>query len=454
MVKLNQTLIVNINGLSENGYGIAHIQKDQIFVKHALPKEECKVKITKKLKNGYVGEIIEWKKQNPGRVKSACGIYASCGSCHLLHSQYQAQLQMKKEMVQDWLKKTPVSSIKVQDVQGMEEPYAYRNKIIVGFQKDRQRRIQAGFYEEFSHRIVPFQHCLLHEEGMDRIIQTIVSLMEKMHIEPYDEDRRKGLFRHILLRSGAVSKQIMVVLVISSSTFPARKNFVTALKAAHPEITTIVQNVNSRKTSVVLGEEERVLYGKGYIEDTLCGYRYQISPRSFYQINHDQCEVLYQKALSLLTLTGKEVLLDAYCGIGTIGMSASAKVKQVIGVESNQKAVKDAIDNAKRNQVKNIRFICQDASKYMTQAAAKKEKIDVVIMDPPRTGSSEEFMNACVRLKPKQIVYISCDPRTQIRDLAYFKKLGYSTNEMHLVDMFPNTMSIESVVLLSYKKNQ
>lgn len=451
MVKLNQILPVRIEELSENGYGIVHVQKDIIYVKHALPKEEGMAKVVKKLKHGYVAEMISWKKQDPGRVESPCGIYAACGSCHLMHGDYATQLQCKKAMVKGWLRKTPVSELRVHDVIGMKEPYAYRNKIIVGFQKDRQRHIQAGFYEEFSHRIVPFTHCLLHDEGMDKIIQTIVALMEKMRIEPYDEDRRRGLFRHVLLRRGTLSKQIMVVLVVSTNTFPARKNFVSALRNAHPEITTIIQNVNARRTSVVLGEEERVLYGKGYIEDTLCGYSYQISPRSFYQINHDQCEVLYEKALSMLSLTGKEVLLDAYCGIGTIGMSAAAKVKQVIGVESNQKAVKDAIDNAKRNQVRNIRFVCQDASKFMTQAAMKRENIDVVVMDPPRSGSTEEFMDACAKLKPRQIVYISCDPRTQIRDLAYFKKLGYIGKDMFLVDMFPNTMHVESVVLIQRK---
>lgn len=449
MVTLNQSVPVKIVGVSENGYGIAHVQKEILYVKQALPKEEGIAKVVKKLKQGYVAEMISFKKQDAGRVKSPCGIYHTCGSCHLLHSSYETQLRLKKEMVEDWLKKSSVSSMKVHDVFGMKTPYAYRNKIIVGFQRDKQRHIQAGFYEEFSHRIVPFQHCLLHDEAMDQIIQTIVKLMEKMRIEPYDEDRRRGLFRHVLLRKGTISGQIMVVLVVSSNTFPARKNFVSALRTAHPEITTIVQNVNSRKTSVVLGDEERVLFGKGYIEDTLCGYQYQISPRSFYQINHDQCEVLYEKALSMLTLRGNEVLLDAYCGIGTIGMSASGKVKQVIGVESNQKAVKDAMDNAKRNHVKNIRFVCQDASKYMSQAAAKREKIDVVIMDPPRSGSSEEFMNACAKLRPRQIVYISCDPKTQIRDLAYFKKLGYGSSEMVLVDLFPNTMHVETVVLMS-----
>lgn len=448
MVKLNQTYTVNIEALSDNGYGVAHVGKDMIYVKHALPKESGKVKITKKLKQGYVGEMLTWNKQAQGRQKSPCGIYQRCGSCHLLHTDYETELHLKKEMVEGWLKSSALR-LKVHDVIGMKEPYAYRNKIIVGFQKDRNRNIQAGFYEEFSHRIVPFTHCLLHDEGMDRIIQSIVKLMEKFRIEPYDEDRRRGLLRHVVLRKGVVSGEIMVVLVVASQTFPARKNFVSALRLQHPEITTIVQNVNTRKTSVVLGDDERVLFGKGYIEDTLCGNVYQISSKSFYQINHNQCEVLYEAALSLLELKGNEVLLDTYCGIGTIGMSASAKVKQVIGVESNQKAVKDAILNAKRNRINNIRFVCKDASAFITQAAAKKERMDVIIMDPPRSGSTKEFMDACAKIRPKQIVYISCDPKTQIRDLEYFKRLGYHASDMMLVDMFPHTMHVEGVCLLS-----
>ena len=243
----------------------------------------------------------------------------------------------------------------------------------------------------------------------------------------------------------------MVVLVINQNVFPARKNFVNALLHKFPNITTIVQNVNTRKTSVVLGDQERVLYGKGYIEDTLCGLKYRISSKSFYQINHEQTQVLYQTGIDMLELTGNEKVLDAYCGIGTIGMSMAHKVKQVIGVEINKDAVNDAIVNAKINDVKNIRFICDDASAYMKKAQQRKERFDVVIMDPPRSGSNEQFLSALVNMKPKQILYISCNPITQVRDMQYLKRFGYVGDAMQGVDMFPNTNHVETICLLSKK---
>ncbi len=284
---------------------------------------------------------------------------------------------------------------------------------------------------------------------MDEIVHKIVQLMAQFRIEPYEEDRRRGFLRHVLLRKGTVTEEIMVVLVCAGTVFPGRKSFVQALSKSFPQVKTIIQNVNTRKTSVVLGEQEQVLYGKGYIEDVLLGHRYRISSKSFYQINHQQCEVLYQKALSLLKLRGNERVLDAYCGIGTIGMSIAEKVGSVVGVESNQKAVNDAKENAQRNHVKNIRFVCDDASDFMRRAAKERQHFDVILMDPPRSGSTKEFMDACAMMKAKQIVYVSCDPRTQINDLTYFRSLGYCCDEMTLVDMFPNTMYVETVCLLS-----
>lgn len=453
MLSINKVVSGRILTLEENGYGILQVQKDRVFVKGVLPQEEVKVKITKKLRDGYVGSVLEITQKKEGRVKSECDIYEKCGSCHLLHCTYELQIQLKKVRIEKAIKASSLANIKVHDVMGMKHPYAYRNKIIVGFAKGKDRKIHAGFYEEYSHTIIPFQRCLLHDEACDRLIQSITKLVEKFRIEPYNEDRRQGFLRHVLLRRGTISKQIMVVLVVNNSQFPARKNFVQALVKLHPEITTIVQNVNSRKTSIVLGNEERILYGKGYIEDTLCGYSFRISAKSFYQINHEQCERLYEKALSLCKLKGNERLLDAYCGIGTIGMYASSLVKEVLGVELNKDAVQDAKNNAMLNRIQNIRFVAEDAGKFMVKAAQQKQKFDVVIMDPPRSGSSKEFMDACGKLRPKQIVYISCDPMTQIHDLEYFKKLGYSTQDMYLVDMFPNTQHVESVVLIQRKNS-
>ena len=450
MVKINHIYQVEVTSLADNGYGLARLHKDVIYVKQALPQERVSVKITKRLQQGYVGEIVKWQVRDPHRINSSCNIYHHCGSCHLLHCEYSHQLSLKQAMVKNWVKDNSLS-LKVLPVIGMKEPYKYRNKVIVSFYKDKNGKLQKGFYEEFSHRIIPYQSCLLHDEMMDDIVNTIALIAKKQRIEPFDERRHSGFLRHVLLRKGRVSKEIMVVPVCMTSQFPGRKNFVSELLKAHPEITTIVQNINGRKTSVVLGSEERVLYGSGKIEDVLLGNRYQISSKSFYQINHEQCEVLYQKALDLLKLHGNETVLDAYCGIGTIGLSVANHVKQVIGVELNQQAVHDAIGNAAMNHIANARFICDDATHFMEQAAVKKRHFDVVIMDPPRSGSNKEFMRACAKIQPKQIVYISCDPRTQMRDLVFFKKLGYEGKEVIPVDLFPNTNHVETVVLLSRK---
>lgn len=451
MLKIDQILKVKIQQVDAHGIGIVRVQKDTVLVSNVLAQEEVSIKIVKKLKESYIGIVTHVHQAHEHRVKPECGIYHNCGSCHLLHMNYQAQLKSKKKAIVDVCKQEHIS-MRIHDVVGMDHPYAYRNKIIVGFKQDRQRNIIAGFYEEYSHRIIPFQHCLLHDEQCDQIIQSIVNLMKKFRMEPYDEDRKKGLLRHVLIRKASVTNEVMIVLVLAQKVFPGAKNFVSALIKQYPSIKTIIQNVNLRKTSIVLGDDEKTLYGPGFIEDELCGLRFRISSKSFYQINHDQCENLYKKAIELLQPNGSESMIDAYCGIGTIGMYASSFVKDVIGVELNKDAIKDAQNNARHNRVNNIRFVCDDAGKFMEKLASQKQSIDAVIMDPPRSGSSEIFMNALKQLNPKKVIYISCDPTTQIRDLKYFKKLGYETDDMYLYDMFPNTYHIESVVKLVRKK--
>lgn len=357
---------------------------------------------------------------------------------------YPQQLQIKQEACQTWLQASKVKHIEVKETKGLTNPFAYRNKVIVSFTSS----YEYGFYEENSHRIIPYQRCLLHEEVSDQIIQKIQFLLKKYRVSIYDENRGKGLLRHVLIRRAVSTNQTMVVLVCNEPVFKGSKNFCQALVKQFPSIKTVVMNVNKRKTSIVLGQEEKILYGTGYIIDNLCHLKFKISASSFYQINHEQCENLYTKALSLLKLTGKETIIDAYCGIGTIGMLAANKVKEVIGVEQNKEAIKDAKYNAKLNKIQNITFVCDDASTFMKQLADKKYVIDAVIMDPPRAGSTQIFMNAIQELQPKQVVYISCDPTTQIRDLEYFKTIGYHAEIMYPYDMFPFTKHVETIVLL------
>jgi 23S rRNA (uracil1939-C5)-methyltransferase len=276
-------------------------------------------------------------------------------------------------------------------------------------------------------------------------------LLRSFKIKTYDEDTGYGLLRHVLIRTGHATGQIMVVLVLSSPIMPSRNNFVKALLKLHPEITTIVLNVNDRQTSMVLGDREQVIYGKGYIEDVLCGKRFRISPKSFYQVNPVQTEKLYGKALEFAALTGKETLLDAYCGTGTIGMIASDKAAKVIGVESNPDAVKDARANAKANGISNIQFYRNDAGRFLVEMADQKAKLDVLLMDPPRSGSSEAFLDAVDRIGPNRVVYISCNPETLVRDLKYMTKKGWRVSGCVAVDLFPFTDHCEAICLLSKK---
>ena len=293
--------------------------------------------------------------------------------------------------------------------------------------------------------------CLIEDQKADEIIVTIRSMLRSFKIRVFDEDTGYGLLRHVLIRRGFTTGEILVVLVTASPVFPSKNNFVKALREKHPEITTIVQNINGRSTSMVLGDKEHVLYGKGYIEDVLCGLRFRISSRSFYQINSVQTEKLYGKAMELAELTGKETVLDAYCGIGTIGLIASKHAGKVIGVELNQDAVRDAVQNAKKNGITNAQFFCNDAGRFMSHMAGRSESADVVFMDPPRSGSTEEFIDAVALMQPKRVVYISCGPDTLARDLKVFAKHGYRAKEAWPVDLFGWTGHVETVTLLTRK---
>ena len=373
----------------------------------------------------------------------------NCGGCPLLGLDYAAQLKQKEEKVRALLGKYgPVHPIR-----GMEQPYHYRNKVISTFTTGWGGKLTSGIYAANSHKVLPVESCLLQDEVLDKTMQAVRAAANTCRYQPYDEDKGTGLVRHCLLRRGVATGQVMVVLVTAQPVLPGAKNFVKALLAETAQrgvtVTTVVQNVNSRKTSVVLGEAEKVLYGKGFILDTLCGKTYAISPRSFYQINHAQTEVLYGLAVEAAKLTGKEVVLDAYCGIGTIGLTAADHAKQVVGVELNRDAVQDAIGNAKHNNVKNARFFAADATRWIGEAAAAGEKADVIFMDPPREGSTPEFLASVARMAPKRVVYVSCNPVTLARDLATLTKLGYKAEGFTPVDMFPHTEHIETVVLLS-----
>ncbi len=375
-----------------------------------------------------------------------CIYERKCGGCSCNDIPYNRQLQDKQKKLEKLLNEF----CSVKPIIGMDNPYHYRNKVhaVVSHSKGN---IITGVYKAGTHIVIPVDHCLIEDIKADEIIASIRTLMKSFKMKAYDEDNGFGLLRHILIKRGFASGEIMVVLVTSSPIFPSKNNFVKALRKLHPDITTIIQNVNDKSTSMVLGEQEKVMYGKGYIEDSLCGYVFRISSKSFYQVNPVQTEVLYNKAIELAKLTGKETIIDAYCGIGTIGIVASKACKEVIGVELNKDAVRDAISNAKRNNVTNVDFYNSDSSEFMMKLASQGKKVDVVLLDPPRSGSTEQFIDAVSVLAPSRVVYISCNPETLARDLKYFKKKGYKAEVAYGVDMFPFTEHVETVVRIERK---
>lgn len=374
-----------------------------------------------------------------------CPHFKKCGGCQYLDMSYSDQLTRKQGHAIALLGQFG----HVSEIIGMEQPEHYRNKVCAAFGLDAKKHIISGIYKQNSHAIVPVDSCLLEDKKADRIICDIRGMMREFKMQAFDERSCTGFLRHVLVRRGFTSGEIMVVLVVTEPIFKLQKPFLKKLLEMHPEISTVVLNINDRFTPVVLGTREKVIYGSGYIEDTLCSHRFRISSRSFYQINPVQTEKLYSAAIELAGLTGNETVLDAYCGIGTIGITASAKAKQVVGVELNRDAVRDAIANARLNGIKNCWFTAGDAGEYMQRMAADKVRPDVVFMDPPRSGSDEKFLSALLTAAPDKIVYISCGIDTLARDLRTLTLGGYKVQKIQPVDMFPYTSHVETVVLLS-----
>ena len=384
----------------------------------------------------------------PEKIRFSCPVASRCGGCQLTHLNYAEQLALKQRQVEALLG----DLCPVEPIRGMDKPLHYRNKVHAVLAVDKRGTPISGVYAAGTHRVVPVKRCLIEDPRAGRIIQTIVGMLPKYRLRVYNEYTHRGFLRHVLIRTGHVTGQIMVVLVATSLEFPGKKAFVAELLAAHPEITTVVLNLNQRETSMVLGKKETVLYGSGFMEDELCGKRFRISPQSFYQVNARQCEILYRTAIDLAGLTGHETLLDAYCGTGTIGLCASDRIARLIGVELNSDAVRDAKENARLNSVANAAFHCDDAGRFMVRMARDGHVPDVVIMDPPRAGSDEPFLRSLLTLMPPKIVYVSCNPETLARDVRFLVDGGYRAEVAVPVDMFPCTGHVETVLLLSQRK--
>ncbi len=468
MVQEKDEIIREKNRLDKEKRGIvkgksrSDKEKSEIIRGKSRPDKEKGENVREKSKSDKEKRGIVREKNRPDREKNKaiigkvgadqkqsdlCSIFPLCGGCQYLNLSYEEQLKMKQNQLQKLLG----YFCRVYPIVGMEVPFHYRNKVhaVFGYQKGQP---VTGVYQEGTHNLLPVEECRIEDKKAAEVIRTIRELVKSFKIRTYDEDRGVGLLRHVLIRRGFSTGELMVVLVTASQMFPSKNHFSKALLKRHPEITTIVQNINSRDTSMVLGEREQVWFGKGYIEDELCGCRFRISSRSFYQINPIQTEKLYKKVMELAGLAGQEILLDAYCGIGTMGIIAAPNAGQVIGVELNQDAVGDAVINAKCNHISNIRFYCKDATKFMMKMAEKGQQVDVVLMDPPRTGSTEEFIQAVRAVKAKRVVYVSCGPDTLARDLKEFQRMGYQAKGAWGYDLFPFTRHIETVVFLSKRK--
>lgn len=386
-----------------------------------------------------------------------CPIDGRCGGCTLLSVSYDRQLRSKQAEMEALFADLLDDDARIRSIVGMKDPRHYRNKVVSPYvgvydKKARRRRVLCGMYERGTHRVIDSRECPIENQEAKRIILAIRDLMPKFGIAPYDEDADTGFLRHVQVRVGHASGEVMVTLVTREDTFPASKAFVRALIKKHPSITTVVQNVNTRQTNVIMGDKERTLYGPGFILDSLCGLSFRISSKSFYQVNVEQTEALYTRAVEMARLTGTETVMDAYCGTGTIGLVAARGVSggpgaaRVIGVEERPDAVADARNNARHNGIAAAEFVADDAGAFMRTLAARGEELDVLLMDPPRSGSTPDFLKAACTLAPHRIVYISCNPKTQARDAEYLVAHGYRIDEMQPVDMFPHTPHTENIL--------
>ena len=433
--------------ISSEGKGVIKTVYGVVFVDSLLLGEEAEIEITYAGKGVSYGVIKRLITKSPDRIQPKCPISTACGGCVFQNATYEYELKYKKHKIEEDLRRIGhLENIQVEDVIGMDNPEHYRNKIQVPFGREN-KHVVYGFYKAKTHKIIPVKQCNIEDVKSGPILQNIAVLMEKFRVDPYNEDYRTGIVRHVLIRTSLYTNEVMVVLVCNVETFPGRNNFIKELVSLSPEISTIVYNVNKRDTNVILGESEKTLYGKGYITDEILGLRFNISSKSFFQVNPIQVQKLYGEAIKLANLNKNDVLLDAYAGVATIGLLCAPHVKKVISVELVKSACINAINNAKLNNIQNIEIIEEDCTDYINK---KLPKFDVVIMDPPRKGSTPEFLNAIKKIKPSRLVYVSCEPSTLARDLEMLSDT-FCIQKVQPVDMFPRSFHVETIVSMRIK---
>lgn len=450
-VEKNRDYIVDITGLTSEGAGVARVEGYTVFVEGALPEEKVEIKVVKVLKNYGYGKLLRIIKPAPVRTEPSCGIVKRCGGCQLQHMNYRAQLQYKTRLVKDAVERIGgLKDIPIYDTIGMKNPWRYRNKAQFPVGTDGDIRI--GFYASRTHEIINTSECSIQDEVNDTVIQIVREFIKKYDVSVYDENTGKGLIRHIVTRKGFKTGQVMVCIVVNGEKLPADKALVEMLKREVEGLKSVVLNVNTKKTNVILGDKNITIYGEDAIYDYIGEFKFRISHLSFFQVNPVQTEVLYGKALEYADLKGDEVVFDAYCGIGTISLFLSKKAKKVYGVEIVPQAIENARENAKLNGVSNAEFIVGESEKVIPELYARGIKADVIVVDPPRKGCDERLLEVIAQMGPERVVYVSCNPSTLARDLKYLSERGYRTVEIQPVDMFPQTVHVETVVLMSRVK--
>lgn len=437
--------------LTHDGNGVTKVDGFPIFVPDALPGETGRVKVVKVGKGFGFGRLVERHSDSSFRQEPPCPIYSECGGCQIQHMTYEGQLQAKEKNVRDVLERIgKLRDLPVNPVLGMEEPWRYRNKaqVPVGLQDGR---LVAGFYQKRSHEIIDMDHCIIQYEKNDEVIQKVKDLCADLGIQPYNEQSHKGVLRHIMTRTAFTTGEVMVVIVTRTKALPHKEELIKGLTQSISGLKSIVHNVNGKRTNVIMGDDTRVLWGEEVIHDSIGDVKFAISARSFYQVNPEQTKVLYDQALAYADLQGEETVIDAYCGIGTISLFLAQKAKKVYGVEIVPQAIEDARKNAALNGMDNVEFEAGPAEVVIPAWYEKGIKADVLVVDPPRKGCDEALLNTILSMKPKKVVYVSCNPATLARDLKILEAGGYRTKEVQPVDMFPQTMHCEAVARIEWE---
>lgn len=446
-VSKNERLDVTITDLTYQGLGVAKVEDFPLFIENTLPGEEVTIQVTKVQSHYGFARAVAWTQESPDRVKDVDKTYRQTGIAPLQHLAYPAQLKFKQHQIAELFSKSH-QDVEVAPTMGMDNPTQYRNKAQVPVRMIKGQ-LETGFYRQHSHELIPLTDFYIQDPAIDAAIIKVRDLLRQFEIPAYNEVSDKGVIRNIMVRRGCYSHEMMIVLISRTQKIPSQAQLVDQIHQALPEVTSIVLNVNAKKTNVIMGNVTRVLYGKPTIEDTLMGLTFAISARSFYQVNPQQTEKLYQMAIDKAGLTGAETVIDAYCGIGTISLALAKHAKQVYGVEIVPEAIEDAKVNAQKNHLSNVTFAVNKAEDQMAEWQAAGIKPDVIVVDPPRKGLAESLIDSAAKMAPKKIVYVSCNPATLVRDVARFTELGYHVDgPVQPVDQFPQTPHVESVTVL------